>query len=101
MVSGAGSFDESNTSIVAKESPDQLITFERSDGDPSARPTAAQLNRNKDNFHRKVHVNEPASAQWRAKLGTALQKDLNLESSKQWFLADWVSQSSLSPRSQK
>lgn len=92
MVAGAGGFDENNNSPIAKEPPEQLIHFERSDGDASARPTTAQLGGNKDNYHRKVYVNEPACVQWRAKLGTALHRDLGLDVNKQWYLADWVSQ---------
>lgn len=64
MVAGASGFDESDTSAVATEPASLLIHFERSDGDPAARPSASQLDRRrgKDNYHRKVHVNELVSA---------------------------------------
>ncbi|KAG9006759.1 hypothetical protein FRB94_000443 [Tulasnella sp. JGI-2019a] len=91
MVAGAFGFDESDTALVANEPADQLILFHRSDGDPNARPSATQLDRRrgKDNYHRKVHVNEPAGTAWRAKVGKALQRDLDLDPAKQWYLADW------------
>ncbi|KAG8894707.1 hypothetical protein FRB99_001042 [Tulasnella sp. 403] len=93
MGGSTAQLNESDNTPLPRERPDQMIRFERSDGDPAHRPSAQQMDRGvvngEINYMRKVHVNEQASTNWRKKIGTLLQKDLGLDPKKQWYLAGW------------
>ncbi|KAG8878338.1 hypothetical protein FRB97_002592 [Tulasnella sp. 331] len=93
-MTGSGAlFSEGESDPVAREPRDQMIRFNASDGDASARPTESMLDRTVSNgevnYHRKVNLNENACKTWRKKIGVALARDLNLDSTKEWYLADW------------
>ncbi|KAG9007468.1 hypothetical protein FRB93_007883 [Tulasnella sp. JGI-2019a] len=93
MVHSGDLFNERESDPVAREPLDQMIRFNASDGDPTERPTALMQDRSvvngEVNYHRKVNLNESACKAWRKKIGTTLARDLNLDLTKEWYLAGW------------
>ena len=90
MVAGASSFNESDTSTVPNEPPNQMLHFPRSDGRTENRPINLDSTANADgmvDFQRPVGINEPANQSWRMKVGNYVAKELGKDSKKLAFVS--------------